>query len=129
LINNIDKNLTMDDNKILGYVVFYLEEGEPIINKDGITEIPLMIEQKIINPLLKEKFENDFKKNYLPREDELINWLREAEKEKCVDCGTETPYTINTHIDLREYYIEGSGQLCKECYKKIYDEYERNSTK
>jgi hypothetical protein len=47
--------------------------------------------------------------------------------EKCVNCGTETPYTINTHIDFRDYYIEGLGQLCKECYKKIYDEYESNS--
>jgi len=41
--------------------------------------------------------------------------------EKCVNCGGETPYTINTHIDFRLYYVEGSGQLCKECHKKIYN--------
>ena len=42
------------------------------------------------------------------------------EKEKCVSCGVETPYTINTHIDLRKHYVEGAGQLCTGCYEKIY---------
>jgi hypothetical protein len=48
---------------------------------------------------------------------------RNDEKEKCVMCGRETPYTKNTHIDLREYYIEGAGQLCEKCYKEIYLKY------
>lgn len=37
-------------------------------------------------------------------------------KEKCVICGVETPYDFETHIDLREFYIEGAGQLCRKCY-------------
>jgi hypothetical protein len=47
--------------------------------------------------------------------------LNEAEREKCVSCGSETPYTINTPIDMRKNYIEGAGQLCDECYEKTYN--------
>lgn len=39
-------------------------------------------------------------------------------KEKCVLCGTETLYDESTHIDHRYGYVEGAGQLCKECYIK-----------
>lgn len=38
------------------------------------------------------------------------------EKEKCVICGAETPYTIHDHVDLRYWYVEGAGQLCKSCF-------------
>ncbi len=41
-------------------------------------------------------------------------------KEKCVVCGAATPYTKNTHIDSRQYYVEGAGQLCKVCWDKTY---------
>ncbi len=41
--------------------------------------------------------------------------------EKCVICGSETPYTENTHIDYRNFYVEGCGQLCGECYNKVHD--------
>ncbi len=37
-------------------------------------------------------------------------------KETCVMCGVGTPYDFQTHIDLREGYIEGLGQLCQKCY-------------
>jgi hypothetical protein len=43
------------------------------------------------------------------------------EKEKCINCGAETPYLKNLPIDLRENYIEGAGQLCKTCFDKLYD--------
>jgi len=48
---------------------------------------------------------------------------KEKEKECCVVCDKETEYTKDTHIDQRKYYVEGAGQLCKECYafcKKCY---------
>lgn len=32
--------------------------------------------------------------------------------DKCVICGEDTPYTIDTHIDYRIGYIEGGGQGC-----------------
>jgi hypothetical protein len=37
-------------------------------------------------------------------------------KETCVMCSKETPYTVDTHIELRNCYIEGLGQLCASCY-------------
>jgi len=45
-----------------------------------------------------------------------------SEKEKCVSCGKVTEYKITDHIDARENYVEGAGQLCSECYKEIYNE-------
>lgn len=41
-------------------------------------------------------------------------------KEKCVVCDCETQFDINEHIDFRMGYIEGVGQLCLNCYDKIY---------
>jgi hypothetical protein len=42
----------------------------------------------------------------------------DQEKDKCVLCCKETPYVRGTHIDLRCYYVEGYGQLCKDCWEK-----------
>ncbi|OGM99229.1 MAG: hypothetical protein A2915_02835 [Candidatus Yanofskybacteria bacterium RIFCSPLOWO2_01_FULL_41_34] len=39
-------------------------------------------------------------------------------KDKCVMCGKETPYPKSTHIDFRDYYVEGCGQLCGDCWNK-----------
>jgi len=46
--------------------------------------------------------------------------IEEKEKEKCVNCGRETEYLRSTPIDEREYYVEGAGQLCEDCWKEIY---------
>jgi hypothetical protein len=40
--------------------------------------------------------------------------------EDCVLCGIETEYMIDDNIDERECYVEGSGQLCKKCWKDTY---------
>ena len=40
--------------------------------------------------------------------------------ELCVNCNKETPYSIDTHIDERQHYVEGGGQLCSKCWNKIY---------
>jgi hypothetical protein len=32
-------------------------------------------------------------------------------------CGVETAYKRSTHIDMRIGYVEGAGQLCKDCYE------------
>jgi len=39
--------------------------------------------------------------------------------EKCVICGGDTPYTINTPINDREFYIDGLGQVCQKCHYEI----------
>lgn len=40
--------------------------------------------------------------------------------ELCIRCGRPTPYHPNTPITLRSYYIEGSGQLCEQCFSRLY---------
>lgn len=40
-------------------------------------------------------------------------------KETCIMCNGETPYTFNTPISNRFWYVEGAGQCCKECYNNI----------
>ncbi|HOK20686.1 MAG TPA: hypothetical protein PLX73_00975 [Candidatus Paceibacterota bacterium] len=42
------------------------------------------------------------------------------EKDRCVVCAKQTPYTKKVHINLRRYYVEGAGQLCQRCYERIY---------
>jgi len=36
--------------------------------------------------------------------------------DKCITCGKETPYHLDVNIEYRSHYIEGTGQLCKECW-------------
>ena len=43
------------------------------------------------------------------------------EKDKCTVCSDDSLYDKTMPIDLRLGYIEGSGQLCLECYDKIYN--------
>lgn len=33
----------------------------------------------------------------------------------CVICKADTGIPTETHIDERAFYIEGAGQLCKDC--------------
>ena len=42
------------------------------------------------------------------------------DNEKCIVCGVETDVPKNLHIDLRTCYVEGCGQLCPKCYRRIY---------
>ena len=41
-------------------------------------------------------------------------------KELCIRCGRPTPYDIQTPITDRLYYIDGFGQLCEQCFSKLY---------
>ena len=43
-------------------------------------------------------------------------------KDVCIGCGVETPYSFDTSIEYRDHYVEGAGQLCKECWDRIYNE-------
>lgn len=40
--------------------------------------------------------------------------------EYCVSCKCNTEIPLLTPINQRPYYISGVGQLCQECWKKIY---------
>lgn len=48
------------------------------------------------------------------------NFLHPPMKDNCVTCNKETLYRIDDPIDMRIGYIEGAGQLCLDCYDKIY---------
>ena len=41
-------------------------------------------------------------------------------KDKCVCCHAKTLFDKDDHIDTRIGYIEGAGQLCLDCFGKIY---------
>jgi hypothetical protein len=36
-------------------------------------------------------------------------------KEICIICDQRTLIDVDTDIDLRDFYIEGAGQLCNRC--------------
>lgn len=38
--------------------------------------------------------------------------------ENCIMCNAETTILKSTHIDFRYGYVEGAGQMCRECYLK-----------
>ena len=40
--------------------------------------------------------------------------------EKCIRCGKETKYDVSAPVNMRKYYIEGSGQLCEQCFSQLY---------
>lgn len=49
-------------------------------------------------------------------------WIKRkfSKYEHCVACGGATNVPKDLDISLRNYYIEGSGQLCYDCYIFIY---------
>ena len=46
--------------------------------------------------------------------------MEEFEFETCVLCGETTDIPIYLHINMRYNYVDGCGQLCKECYEETY---------
>ena len=45
---------------------------------------------------------------------------KEIEYDKCVLCEEDTKEPKDRHIDFRNFYVEGSGQLCSNCWVEIY---------
>lgn len=54
------------------------------------------------------------------QEDDSYYYYKVDEKESCVLCGKTTSYLESENIDKRKYYVEGSGQLCEDCYTETY---------
>ena len=44
----------------------------------------------------------------------------DGEYERCILCGKLTDVRRDEHISLREFYAEGAGQLCTQCWARIY---------
>lgn len=55
------------------------------------------------------------------KEEKLYEFQKELkdEMEICIMCGKETKILKNLHIDMRNNYIEGAGQLCYDCARDI----------
>jgi len=51
--------------------------------------------------------------------------LQELSIEYCVLCGASTEYKRNDNINIRKWYVEGAGQLCEECYNRLYNNREK----
>ena len=47
------------------------------------------------------------------------NDFKVEQYEKCIVCEVDTNVPRYLHVDYRDYYIDGAGQLCKECYTNI----------
>lgn len=45
---------------------------------------------------------------------------REEEYERCVVCGRMTNVKRKDRVGKRRFYVEGAGQLCKNCWERIY---------
>jgi hypothetical protein len=39
--------------------------------------------------------------------------------ENCVLCGKKTKIKSSQEVEIRDYYVKGIGQLCKECYQDL----------
>ena len=46
------------------------------------------------------------------------NGQEEKEFDRCVLCGQTTEYPKDMHIDYRQGYIVGAGQLCLACRER-----------
>ena len=51
---------------------------------------------------------------------EKLKWGEKKEKDSCVSCGTITQHNKLDHVDMRKYYIEGAGQMCYDCFMRVY---------
>ena len=40
-------------------------------------------------------------------------------KDNCISCGVHTPYQHDVNIEYRSHYVEGAGQMCKECWDDL----------
>ena len=46
--------------------------------------------------------------------------MKNNKEEKCVICGKDTGYVFSEYIQNRRFYVEGAGQVCKQCFIEIY---------
>jgi len=67
----------------------------------------------------------------LEKEKTRIEFLKgeRMAKDKCVSCGVDSLYEEWEHIDNRIGYIEGSGQLCLDCFDEIYNPSKKTKAK
>jgi len=50
------------------------------------------------------------------RNDDFV--VEQPQFETCVMCSIDTNVPKSMHVDFRNYYVDGAGQLCFDCYTK-----------
>ena len=98
-------------NSILGNY-FFVDANSNILPRCTNNEISF----DTLYSLIKNNFNTDFTYN-LESRPELKSpspnvITLNLKFDKCIQCGLESPYTEDTHIDIRNGYIEGAGQFC-----------------
>ena len=53
--------------------------------------------------------------------------IRNKNMERCIICNANTNIPVTLDISERLYYIEGAGQMCRDCYDETYPETKRSS--
>lgn len=48
-----------------------------------------------------------------------MKFVSKNNKDLCIQCEAETEYSHDTSIEYRIGYVEGAGQLCKNCWNKL----------
>ena len=46
--------------------------------------------------------------------------MKIAENDKCVLCGKDSGMPENMPINERKNYVKGCGQLCEDCFYRLY---------
>jgi hypothetical protein len=68
-----------------------------------------------------EKLQEESDRDTMQEDEKLVFEEQFGNKDKCVICNDDSLYDKTMPIKLRLGYIKGSGQLCLECYDKIYN--------
>jgi len=55
--------------------------------------------------------------------DNLEKFVSENGFDLCVLCKFVTEYKTDSNVELREYYVDGVGQLCNTCYSSAEESY------
>ena len=68
----------------------------------------------------KLKEESEQMKDTMQEDEKLVYEEQFGNKDKCNLCNDDSLYDKTEPINERIGYIEGSGQLCLDCYEKVY---------
>lgn len=50
----------------------------------------------------------------------LFQKTKRDDTEECVLCRKKTDVLRSTKVQNRRFYVDGAGQLCESCWKKLY---------
>lgn len=117
ILNSLVEDIKEKDDQIVSLKGYDL--GRALVGEKNALYIAAVQEQDAS----KQDASNNFMNLYATGSLYSLNKFKEAAKnyDRCVSCGAITPYKKTTHIDEREGYVEGAGQLCNSCDKEIYE--------